>query len=90
MTGDKDALRAVLGRLGSSIGSAALVLALSFAIAWPLWKFATTARSAFTLAVGAALALSLSSLVAVAALRRMRGGSRYREGASKRGQRRSL
>jgi hypothetical protein len=71
MTGDTAAR---LGRLGSTFVSAAFVLALSFAISWPLWLFATRARGAYALAVGAALALLLSSLAAAAALRRARRG----------------
>jgi hypothetical protein len=89
MIGDKDALQAGLGRLGSFLASAALVLALSFAISWPLWAFATAARHAFTLAIGVAAALFIAAIAAIAAFRRIRGGSRYRDSARRRGLRRS-
>jgi hypothetical protein len=87
MARDKDPFRARLGKLGSASASAAFVLALSFAIAWPLWSLATKARRPFTLTVIAALALVLASFVALAAARRIRGGSRRRARAAARGRR---
>jgi hypothetical protein len=85
MARDKDPLRARLGMLGSAAASAAFVLALSFAIAWPLWSLATKARRPFTLTVLAALALALVSFAVLAAAKRIRGGSRRRARAAARG-----
>ena len=68
MTDDTISPRQRLRRLGSFLGACVLVLALSFAIAWPLWIFATGARRA----IGAAAALSLVSLTVLAVVRRMR------------------
>ena len=82
MSRDMAALRARLGKLGSSIASAAFVLALSFAIAWPLWFLATKARRAFTLAAFAFMALVVAFFAARAAFRRLRGHSRRRARAS--------
>jgi CDP-diglyceride synthetase len=48
-----------LGKLGSSLVFILLVLALAFAISWPLWSFATANRRAFTLSIGAVLALAV-------------------------------
>jgi len=84
MARDKAALRARLVKLGSSSASVAFVLALSFAIAWPLWSLATKARRIFTLAVIAALALAFAALAAIAVIRRLRLGSRRRARASMR------
>jgi hypothetical protein len=47
-----------LEKLGSLLAFVLLVLALAFAISWPLWSFATGYRRGFTLSVGAALALA--------------------------------
>lgn len=49
--------------------SAALVLALSFAIAWPLWLFATSCGRCYT-AAAAAVAVLLVALSTARALRR--------------------
>jgi|GEM_PF-4662344 len=49
--------------------SAALVLALSFAIAWPIWLFATSCGPCYTAAV-AALAVLFVALSVTRALRR--------------------
>jgi hypothetical protein len=75
-----------LGRLGSILGSILLLLALSFAISWPLWSLATGNRRAFTCAVGAIAALALISLAGLSLRRRIKGragvsnpaGERYR------------
>jgi hypothetical protein len=78
MARDNAALRARLGKLGSFIASASFVLALSLAIAWPLWFLATKARRVFTLASFASIALVVVFLAARAALGRIRGDSRRR------------
>jgi hypothetical protein len=83
---DRKAGRGARGtRIGSLAASSALVLALSFSIAWPLWSFATGSRRAFTLAVGAAVVLALLSFGALAALKALRGSTEARSRAGKRG-----
>jgi hypothetical protein len=64
--------------------SAAAVLAMSFAIAWPLWLAATEARGAFN-AVFAALVLAAAAwaIVARARSRTARAGSRTIRGRSR-------
>jgi hypothetical protein len=49
--------------------SAVLVLALSFAIVWPLWSLATKDHQAYTVAAGAAFALAFAFLIARAVFR---------------------
>ena len=46
-------------RLVSILYTAVLVIALSFAIAWPLWIAATKVRHAYTIAAGVAIAAAL-------------------------------
>jgi hypothetical protein len=84
MSDEKASLGERFRRLGSLAASTVLVLALSFAIAWPIWSFATGARRAYTLAVIAFCSLVAVSLVSLAASRRIRGGSRYRARARRR------
>jgi len=50
----------------------ALVLALSFAIVWPLWSLALGAKALFTAAAGAAVGLALLFFAARALLRARR------------------
>jgi len=71
-----------LGKLGSSLAFVLLVLALAFAISWPLWSFATGDRRGFTLSIGAALASIALFLAGRGLGRRILGRSRARKGAS--------
>ncbi len=48
---------------------AALVLALSLVLSWPLWKLAVVNKAAFTTAAGLALAAGLIGLAVRAGLR---------------------
>jgi hypothetical protein len=75
----KDGLRAAFSgwiEAGRKIGFFLLLAAgsagLGFLIAWPLWLFATTARSAYTIAVLAAGGAGILVLVVRAARRRRR------------------
>jgi hypothetical protein len=72
----------------SFASSAVLVLALSFAIVWPLWSLATKDRLAYTAAVGAAFALAFVLLIA-RAVRRGYTRERMRRRSSARGRARS-
>jgi hypothetical protein len=58
MTGDKAPRGASLGGLRSFALSAAIVLALSLAVALPLWYLAINRRAAFTEATGALAAIA--------------------------------
>gem|GEM_PF-4555551 len=51
---------------------ALLVLAASFAIAWPLWRFATADKAAYTAAVGIAVAALIAAWVGLSLRRRLR------------------
>jgi hypothetical protein len=64
-----------LGKLGSFLAPCILVIALSFAISWPLWFFATVGRRAFTIAVGAVAALVLLFLLGLALRKRLQNRS---------------
>lgn len=70
MKGEKSSRGAPLGGLPAFAGSAAAVLGVSLAIAWPLWSAATSHRRAFTLAAGALLLAALAFGAARALLRR--------------------
>jgi hypothetical protein len=63
-----------IARLRSFLLLACLVLALSFAIAWPIWIFATKAKGAYSLAA----ALAAAILIAVRATRGWRRRLRSR------------
>jgi hypothetical protein len=65
-----------LNRSGAFAISLALVLAISFAIAWPLWSFATGNRLAYTLASAAAVAVAATLWIASSLARRRREGAR--------------
>jgi hypothetical protein len=66
----------LFGRLASLAAAAALVLALTLAIVWPIWSLANGNRRAFTIAVAAALALALAFAIARAVRRRIAARSR--------------
>jgi Ca2+/H+ antiporter len=59
-----------LKRLGEAVLLAAIVLALSFAAAWPLWSLATKDARAYTIAVAVAAALAFAVFIAKALRRR--------------------
>jgi hypothetical protein len=61
-----------LGKLISFLAPPILVLAISFAISWPLWSLANADKRAFTLVVGAAAGIALLVLSALAARRRLK------------------
>ena len=61
-----------LGKLGSILIPVIFVLAVSLAISWPLWTFATRDRKLYTLAVGVAIAAAILTLVGLAVGRRVR------------------
>jgi hypothetical protein len=70
-----------LRKLASLASAAILVLALSFAIVWPLWSLATKERRAYTIAILASLGLALAfaaarSIARVLAARRRRARAR--------------
>ncbi len=75
-----DGARAPLAGARAFIFSAALVLALSFAIAWPIWLFATSCSRCYTIAVAGAAAF-LVVLSASRALRRRRSAREGRRAA---------
>ena len=62
----------ILRAAASIMAQAALVLSLSLAIVWPLWRLATTDRRAYTVVVGASACLSLLALIARAIRARTR------------------
>jgi hypothetical protein len=74
MNAEASGHRARLPRLLSLLGSALLVLALSCAIAWPLWALATEERLAFTIGALALIGLFLAFLVAKAIRTRIERG----------------
>jgi hypothetical protein len=78
MESDKAPRGAALTALGSFAFSSALVLALSFAVAWPLWSLATREKSAFTMAVAAGIVLWLFFFVLRAVGRRLTRPGRRR------------
>ncbi len=63
--------------------STVLVLALSLAMAWPLWSLATKGRLAYTVAVGVAVVLTSAFLIVRGQLRRRAAirGRKRRPGA---------
>jgi hypothetical protein len=75
-----DRERTQLAGARAFIFSAALVLALSFAIAWPIWFFATGCSGGYTIAVAGAVAF-LVALSVIRALRRRRSAREGRRAA---------
>ena len=71
-----DGARAQFASARAFVFSAALVLALSFAIAWPIWLFATSCSGCYTIAVAGAAVL----LVALSFSRALRRHRSAREG----------
>jgi type VI protein secretion system component VasK len=71
MVDDKVTRGIFFNRLRSFSLSTVIVLALSLAIAWPLWAFATHNRRLFTEAIGLALALLTVVFVSLAVCRRI-------------------
>ena len=62
--------------LASFASWAFLVLAIAFAIVWPLWSLATKDRQAYTITIGAAVFLVVTFFIARAARRRSSSKSR--------------
>jgi hypothetical protein len=73
-----------LGKLGSTLATIILVLALSLAISWPLWRLATGDRRAYTAIVGVLAALAILSLAGLAIARRVRARAAERRSAARR------
>jgi hypothetical protein len=73
-----------LGKLGSILATVILVLALSLAISWPLWRLATGDRRAYTIAVGVLVSLIVLFLACLAVVRRARARAAARRSAARR------
>lgn len=79
MKDDASSRREPLPRLLSFASAAFLVLALSFAIAWPLWILATREKALFSIGVLALCCAAALFFVARSILRRLtRRGTRAR------------
>lgn len=69
--GPRDPL-AFLGSFGSLLLAVAFVLVSSFAIAWPLWAFATSNRKLFSACLVALFGLFLAFIFMRGIIRRLR------------------